>query len=126
MTLFPATPAHWRLSFWLCLAAVLTLALLPPATPMPTTGWDKSNHLLAFATLLVLGRQAYPTRAWTLAAGLLAYGGLIEWLQSLTPYRYADWSDLLADAVGMAVGWALYAVARGIGQRRRHGSSQAG
>lgn len=121
MTPFPGTPMHWRLPFWLCLAAVLTLALLPPTTPMPTTGWDKSNHLLAFSTLFVVGRLAYATYPWALTAGLLAYGGLIEWLQSLTPYRSADWTDLLADALGMAAGWAVYAAARGIAQRRRGG-----
>lgn len=115
MTRFPAAASPpWRLSFLLCLLAVLTLALLPPATPMPTTGWDKTNHLLAFSTLWVLGRQAYPARPGRLIAGLLVYGALIELLQAMTPHRLADWSDLLADALGMALGWLLYRVARGV------------
>jgi VanZ family protein len=37
-------------------------------------------------------------------AALLAYGGLIEILQSLTPYRSAEWADLLADGLGLAIG----------------------
>ena len=39
--------------------------------------------------------------------GLLAYGGLIEILQSFTSDRMAEWADLLADGLGMVVGVAL-------------------
>ncbi|RZA07387.1 MAG: VanZ family protein, partial [Proteobacteria bacterium] len=35
------------------------------------------------------------------------YGGLIEVLQSLTPDRSAEWADLLADGIGLGVGWLL-------------------
>jgi len=34
---------------------VLVLALLPSQPPVFTTGWDKSNHLLAFGALAWLG-----------------------------------------------------------------------
>ena len=34
-----------------CVLAVLVLALLPSPPPVFTTGWDKSNHLLAFGAL---------------------------------------------------------------------------
>ena len=37
---------------------------------------------------------------------LLLYGALIEVLQSLTSYRFAEWGDLLADAIGLLPGWA--------------------
>ncbi|ALD91096.1 VanZ family protein [Cupriavidus gilardii] len=111
----------WRLAFWLCLCAVLTLALMPPTTPMPTTGWDKSNHLLAFATLGVLGWRAYPSRPWLVPIGLLVYGGLIEWLQSMTPYRSADAIDVLADGLGLALGWLLHGLVRSLMRRLRAG-----
>lgn len=112
-------PPQWRLAFWLCLCTVLTLALMPPTTPMPTTGWDKSNHLLAFAALGVLGWRAYPTRPWLVPIGLLVYGGLIEWLQSMTPYRSADAIDVLADALGLALGWLLHGLVRSLMRRLR-------
>ena len=38
-------------------------------------------------------------------AGLLTYGGMIEVLQSFTPDRMAEWADLLADTLGLALGW---------------------
>lgn len=100
--------ALWRWAFWACALAVLVLSLMPPTPRMPTTGWDKSNHLLAFGALALLGRQAWPRRtvAW-LAGLLLAYGGLIEVLQSFTPDRFAEWADLLADTLGILCGLAL-------------------
>lgn len=39
--------------------------------------------------------------------GLLAYGALIEILQSFTPNRTADWFDLFADSLGILAGWVL-------------------
>ncbi|VTU38637.1 putative integral membrane protein [Variovorax sp. PBL-H6] len=96
-----------RAAFWGCALAILILSLMPPVPKMPTTGWDKSNHMLAFAVLMLLGRCAYPGRMAFLACGLLAYGALIELLQSLTPARFAEWGDLLADALGLIAGWAL-------------------
>lgn len=95
------------MAFVTCVAAVLTLALMPAPPPALNTGWDKSNHLLAFGTLTWLALQAFPQRLKSVPLGLLAYGALIEILQSLTPSRSAEWLDLCADGVGILLGWAL-------------------
>lgn len=95
------------LLFWLVLAAVTWLALAPITTPMPDTGWDKANHALAFAVLAGLGRPCWPRAGWKLAAALLAYGIAIEVAQSFTPTRTGDPLDVLADAAGLAIAWAL-------------------
>jgi VanZ like family len=102
----------WRWAFWVCALAVLVLSLMPIVSHMPSTGWDKSNHMLAFAVLIVLGLSGYPGRMVLLLLGLLAYGGLIEVLQSLTPDRFAEWADLLADALGLIVGAGLGSMLR--------------
>ena len=102
----------WQCAFWGCALAVLALSLAPASTPLPSTGWDKSNHLLAFATLAVLGARAWPGRIAMLLPALLAYGGLIEVLQSFTPDRAAEWSDLLADGLGVLLGWLLWCLWR--------------
>ena len=105
----------WRGAFWGCVLAVLTLALMPGAEKLPTTGWDKSNHLIAFVTLTLLGGQAYATRRVAMLVGLVCFGGLIEALQSLTPDRFAEWIDWLADLLGIALAvglqrlWAIHA-----------------
>ncbi|MBK7674000.1 MAG: VanZ family protein [Candidatus Accumulibacter sp.] len=93
--------------FWPTVLAVLVLSLIPPGPRLPDTGWDKSNHLLAFAVLAVLGLRSYPGSKGVLLVGLLAYGGVIEGLQSLAPDRFAEWADLLANALGLLFGWGL-------------------
>lgn len=98
------SPAQWRWAFWMCAAAVLALCLMPPVQHLPSTGWDKANHALAFAMLALLGLRAYPARRARLLWGLVAYGALIELAQSLTGYRTAEWLDLAADAVGVVIG----------------------
>jgi len=85
---------------------MLVLALMPIDVPIPSTGWDKSNHLLAFSVMALFGCRAYPGRTMAVLAGLLACGALIEALQSFTPNRSAQWQDLVADAVGLALGWS--------------------
>lgn len=102
-----SAPSFWRLPFWICLIAVLVLALLPPSIDMPTTGWDKLNHALAFGVLALLSSRAYPGHYLRLLILLLAYGGLIEVLQSFTTYRFAEWADLLADGIGLVMALLL-------------------
>ena len=102
-----STLVFWRLSFWICLIAVLLLALLPPSINIPTTGWDKLNHVLAFCALSFLSFRAYPNHHLRLLILLLAYGGLIEVMQSFTAYRFAEWADLLADGIGLCIGWVF-------------------
>ena len=102
----------WQLAFGLCALSVLLLALMPTNMPIPSTGWDKSNHLLAFSVMALLGMRAFPGRTIAVLAGLLIYGVLIEVLQSFTPSRFADWHDVVADAVGLALGWGVWNLAR--------------
>jgi len=96
-----------RQVFLASVAAVLVMSLAPAGVELPTTGWDKTNHLAGFAVLAILGNWAYGSRTTTVMAALLAYGALIEVLQSFTTYRTAEWGDLLADAMGIALGWGL-------------------
>src|SRR5665811_2129310 len=97
----------WLWAFFTCALAVLVLALMPAPPPVITTGWDKSNHLLAFAVMAWLGCKAFPQRLANTLLALLAYGALIEILQSFTPTRSAEWLDLLADCLGIVVGWGV-------------------
>ena len=102
----------WRLAFGLCMLAILVLALMPTDVPIPSTGWDKSNHLLAFFVMALLGLRAYPGRTMAVLTGLVAYGVLIEVLQSFTPNRSAEWQDIVADSVGLVVGWGTQLLGR--------------
>lgn len=109
-----------RFAFWSCATVVLVLALIPPSHLIPPTLWDKLNHALAFAVLALLGLGSYRARIAAVLAGLLAYGGLIELLQALTPHRSAEWGDWLADGVGIVLGWQL---ARALSRMRQPADS---
>ena len=79
---------------------------MPPQVIAPAMGWDKMNHAMTFAVLAMLGCRAYPERKVQVLLGLLAYGGLIELLQSLTGYRIAEtWMWWL-------MGWGFLSVGR--------------
>ncbi|MDR6454215.1 VanZ family protein [Variovorax paradoxus] len=101
--------AVWRWLLALAMLALLVLSLAPSsiASALPTTGWDKGNHALGFVVLGLLGRWAWPGRTAIVLTALLAYGGLIELLQSFTPDRVAEAADLLADWVGLLLGAGL-------------------
>ncbi len=106
----PTARRAWRILLWLMVATVGVLATVSQPPAELTLGWDKLNHAFAFAALALAAGLAHPhpprlrAAAW---GALLAYGALIEGLQSLVPTRTADWADLLGDAVGIGIGAAL-------------------
>lgn len=110
---FAAAPAQrrlWRALFAVLFAAITWLALVPDPPRGVSTGWDKSNHLLAFAALAFTGvwAQWRLPRQWpVLVVALLAYGAGIEVAQSFLPPRSADAADVLADGLGIALGLLL-------------------
>ena len=86
------------------------LALSPAPPPSVDTGWDKLNHLLAFAVLSFIAqgaaeRPAAPRLA--VVVGLILYGLGIEAAQAWVPGRSSEWQDLLANAAGIGSGCAL-------------------
>lgn len=105
-----------RWAFWVSAIGILVLSLAPPSITLPTTGWDKSNHLLGFAVLASLAHSAWPARTMMVLVSLLAYGALIELSQSFTPDRYPEWNDLWADCTGLLIGQILMRLK----QRLRH------
>ena len=99
-----------RQLFATALAAVLVLSLWPMPEPPPLhTGWDKTDHLAAFAVLGLLGLPSWPAHRSRVLAGLLAYGALIELLQGFTVHRHGDWRDLVADAIGVGIAALVFA-----------------
>ena len=102
-----AATSVWRVLLILIAGAVAYLALIPAPPVFIDTGWDKANHMLAFGamafTALLSCRSSKTTRLILLGL-LFGYGGLIEILQMSVPNRTAEWGDLLADTVGIAMG----------------------
>ncbi len=95
----------WRAALVLALAGILWLALRPqPGGADWFEHADKLRHAGAFLVLWALSRRSSGAASGLLMAGLLAYGVLIEVLQGFTPNREPSAADVLADAVGIAVG----------------------
>ena len=90
-------------AFWAAAVGVGVLALVPASTPLPTTGWDKSNHALAFFTLALLGSVCWPRSAVRVWIAVALYGGAIEIAQTFTATRDGDWLDWCADLIGVAL-----------------------
>ena len=113
-----------RVAFWACLLGVVVLSLTPvqQLPPQVLNLWDKAQHAGGFAVLTLLGLWAYPQRAVTLLAAMLALGAGIEVAQAATGWRYGDVADWVADAVGVVAAytvWRLLQVVCGRSQCQR-------
>jgi len=104
-------PRAWLALWWLAVVLVFA-ACLVPARELPSVprGFDKVEHFLAFFLLAASAVQLYATRRalWCVALGLVALGVAIELAQhAFTASRSMDPRDVLADALGVAAGFAI-------------------
>jgi VanZ family protein len=99
---------RWLTAGWVMVVAVVLLSLTRLPFRVDIADVDKLEHAFAYLVLMAWFGGLSPRAAhrW-IALGLLVLGGLIEVAQGLSGYRTADARDLLADAVGIALGWAL-------------------
>lgn len=102
----------YRWSFFLALIAVTVLSLAPLPSGQLFQWEDKIKHALAYGVLFYLSVQAYRHKRplWILAAGLAVYGTLMEFFQSFSGYRYADYWDMLANILGIVIVWLAFYV----------------
>lgn len=102
-------PRFWLALWLLAVLAVLVFCLMPASglPDLPHNG-DKLEHALAFFALAASAVQLYARpRLRVVGVGLLLLGFAIEVAQgALTADRSADPFDLMADAVGIALGMA--------------------
>lgn len=103
----PERRIFWRGLLALQFLVITWLALTPAPPPAAGLGWDKANHLMAFASLAFTAVWALwpqPSQWPRLGALMLAYGIAIELAQSLMHPREADGVDVLADLIGVLLG----------------------
>lgn len=98
------SPTRARILLSLDLLAISALAFMPgPEVPV-TTHWDKGDHTLAFFSLSLLARFAWPQQPFLrIALALVGYGMFIEIVQAFLPTRDAEVLDILADSTGIVV-----------------------
>jgi VanZ family protein len=94
------------LIFYAVLVAFLSLS---PGSGSSAEHWDKVVHLITYAVFAGLGyRVIKEGRGYLfLCLGIIVYSGLIEVAQSYMPGRVMSGYDLLANAVGVAIGASI-------------------
>jgi VanZ family protein len=97
----------WRALGYGLILLVIYLSLTPFSLNIPIENGDKLGHWMAYTTLMVWFAWLYPNLRTRLvyAAGFLVLGIALEFAQGLTEYRTFELSDMVADAVGVALGW---------------------
>jgi len=108
-------PRPLRLAVFVAAVLVILYMTLAPNEDVPGSSllWDKAAHSIAFGLLTMIGLLMSTHRRVLVAGAVLGLGVAIEIAQSLMPFgRNGDWRDALADAVGVALGFGLWAIAR--------------
>jgi len=104
------TLRRWWLGVgWLGVALVIYLSLMRNPPHVDIAQSDKVGHAAAYALLTCWFAQVNVTlyRRVLVAAALVALGIAIEYVQRATGYRSFEYLDMVADAVGVALGWLL-------------------
>ena len=86
-----------------CSLSVITILSLWPLDKLPSVPGDKTQHLIAYAVLMLPAALRKPNKWYLIALLFIAYGGALELLQ---PYvnRYGEWLDLMANTAGVVCG----------------------
>jgi VanZ family protein len=113
----PSLRRVWAIALAGMVVGIACLSFMPNPNPTLSTGWDKANHAFGFAALAVAGAMAAAGgTAWLRHGGmpllLLAFGVFIEAVQFFVPGRSTEFADVVADAIGIAIGLAVVAAWR--------------
>ncbi len=96
------------LSFIMILVIIEFLATATAGVESVTLGWDKLNHMAAFAVLYILVSLAFEDLSVVYRFLLLFVFGLqIEIAQSFLPPREFSSLDVVADMVGIMFGFLI-------------------
>jgi len=98
----------WLVLGWGMVASVAVLSLVPVEVDLGE-GRDKFAHFLAYGTMSFWFAVLFDGRARQIGIALafVAMGVTIEFLQGLTDYRTFEVADMVANAVGAALGLGL-------------------
>jgi hypothetical protein len=113
----PATRKELRFSrLWTILGVLLVCFViflsLAPTQSLPDFSFsagDKVGHLLAYAAMMFWFGQIFRKRraSLLLAAGFVALGIVLEYIQGSTGYRTFEYPDMAANGIGVVSGLFL-------------------
>ena len=94
---------------WARVAAIIWLSVTPAPIQTGIEQGDKLEHLAAYGTLMFWFCVLYRllrVRAFY-AAGFIAMGIALEFVQRWLGYRSFEVADMVANALGVLAGWGL-------------------
>ena len=103
-------------TLWLLIGYALVMFVVylsvtsnPPDLELGFKFQDKFFHALAYCSLMFWFAQIYHVKKQRLlfALAFVFLGVLMEGVQSLDPKRYAEFNDMVANTVGVAIGILL-------------------
>jgi VanZ family protein len=100
----------WLTGGWLLVGLVVYLSLTPhPPEPLSFSNADKLEHGFAYGSLALWFCQIYLTaRSRMIAmASLVGLGIGLEFVQGWTGYRHFDVWDMVANSIGVLLGFLL-------------------
>ena len=100
----------WLTVGWVLILLVVFFSLTPePPEMIQFEQGDKFGHLFAYLSLMLWFANLYSRRKnrISLAMAFLAMGAVLEFLQGLSGYRTFQYTDMVANGVGIFVGGLL-------------------
>lgn len=99
----------WLAGGWAIVAGIVWLSLTPAPVRIDVEQGDKIGHFVGYGTLMFWFCQLHPRRGERLAyaAAFSAMGVALEFAQGALGYRTFEAFDMAANALGVALGWAL-------------------
>jgi VanZ family protein len=93
---------------WTLVLLVIYLSLKPDPVTLQVREGDKFSHAFAYSVLMSWFANLYAglSRRAAFAVGFIALGVILEFAQLWTGYRTFEVTDMAADALGVAAGWA--------------------
>ena len=99
----------FKFSFFITFCVIEYLALTPQHIEIVEGFWDKQNHFIAFFVLYLLLSFAYQNLSVIKKFGLLLLMGFqIEAMQYFIPGRFFSLMDIVADSIGILIGFGVY------------------
>ena len=97
----------WRAIGIGLIVVVIWLSLTPHPVEIPVEQGDKLGHFAAYGTLMFWFAQLDARERTRLgyAIGFVALGVALEFAQGLTDYRVFEVADMVANAIGVLLGW---------------------
>lgn len=101
-------PPFWKSLACVMLATVVALTLMPSPRVM-LLSWDKAQHCITYAVLLWTFLQAWEGRyavRWGVAFIVTGVG--LEIAQGFMGLRFMEYSDMIANSLGVLIGYAVW------------------